>query len=489
MTPLVATLHDRGRRDGDRLAVAAENVALTWAELSSRVRAAAARLAASGVQAGDRVILAASSTPAFVCGYFAVHHLGAIALPVDPRIPSGRLVDIAERTRPRALYLARAVDAGGRDVRDVEELGAPGGPTLDADPALRGPGDVADVLFTSGTTGRPKGVVLSHRAITAAARNINAFVGNGPDDREVVPLPLSHSFGLGRLRCQVLAGGALVLVDGFTSAGRLFGAMQEHRAAGFSFVPAGLAVLLQTTGDRLADFADTLRWVEIGSASMPAEHRERLMRMLPRTRLCMHYGLTEASRSAFVEFHSAGPHRDSLGRATPGVEIRVVDDAGADRAPGERGKIVVRGETLMSGYWEDPELTAAAFLDGWLVSGDVGTRDADGWLRLEGREKDMINVGGREVSPLEIERALEELPAVAECACVGIPDPQGITGFAVKAYLVAAAGAAPLAPKELAKHLRGRIEPYKLPAAFAWIDAIPRTDNGKIQRAKLAERG
>ena len=489
MTSLVSLLHDRGRDEPDRLAIAAEGTALTWRELSARVRGAATRLAALGVAPGDRVILAASSTPAFVCGYFAVHHLGAIALPVDPRIPSGRLTDIAERTRPRAVFLAREVDVGGREVRDVEELGDAASTPHPGDPVLRSPEDAADVLFTSGTTGRPKGVILSHRAIAAAARNINAFVGNGRDDREVVPLPLSHSFGLGRLRCQVLAGGALVLVDGFTAAGRLFGAMEEHRATGFSFVPAGLAVLLQTTRDRLGDFADTLRWVEIGSASMPAEHRDRLMRLLPRTRLCMHYGLTEASRSAFVEFHAAGEHRDSLGRPTPGIEIRIVDDHGAPRGPGERGKLVVRGDTLMSGYWEDPELTASTFLDDWLVTGDVGTCDAEGWLRLEGREKDMINVGGREVSPLEIERILEELPAVAECACVGIPDPQGITGHAVKAYLVAADGASPLAPKELAKHLRGRIEPYKLPAAFVWIDSIPKTGNGKVQRAKLAERG
>lgn len=486
MTSLVSVLHERASRESGRPAIFSESAVLTWGELGTRVRAAAGTLAAMGVTPGDRVILAASSTPAFVCGYFAVHHLGAVALPVDPRIPAGRLGDIAERTRPRAVFLARDLDKGPAGSRDVEELGAPSPAPPAGDPVVRAPEDAADVLFTSGTTGRPKGVILSHRAIAAAAHNINAFVGNGPDDREVIPLPLSHSFGLGRLRCQVLAGGTLILVDGFTAAGRLFGAMEEHRATGFSFVPAGLAVLYQTTGDRLGDFADRLRWVEIGSASMPAEHRDRLMRLLPRTRLCMHYGLTEASRSAFVEFHEAGDARDSLGKPTPGVEIRVVDDAGVDRPPGQRGKLVVRGETLMSGYWEDPDLTAATFLGGWLVTGDVGTRDAEGWLRLEGREKDMINVGGREVSPLEIERILEELPAVAECACVGIPDPQGITGSAVKAFLVAAPGAAPLAPKELAKHLRGRIEPYKLPAAFAWIDSIPRTENGKVQRAKLA---
>ena len=487
MTGLVAVLHDWARREPEGIAIVSESTTLTWRDLARRVHAAAAQLAADGVRAGDRVILAASSSPAFVCGYFAVHHLGAVALPVDPKIPAPRLSDIAERTSPQAIFLARAIDVSQR-TRDIEELGAASAANA-GDPVVRSPEDTADILFTSGTTGRPKGVVLSHRAILAAARNINAFVGNGPEDREVVPLPLSHSFGLGRLRCSVLAGGTLVLVDGFTAAGNLFAAMEEWRATGFSFVPAGLAVLLQTTRDRLGDFAGTLRWVEVGSAAMPLEHKERLMRLLPRTRLCMHYGLTEASRAAFTEFHEWRDRLDSIGRATPGVEIRVVNENGSEVPSGDRGRIVVRGENLMSGYWDDPELTEAAFLDdGWLVSGDLGRADADGALYLEGREKDMINVGGREVSPVEIERILEELPQVAECACAGIPDPQGITGLAVKAFLVASRDAAPLAPKELAKHLRGRIEPYKMPAAFEWIDAIPRTDNGKVQRSRLAER-
>ncbi|MFN8179983.1 MAG: class I adenylate-forming enzyme family protein [bacterium] len=492
MTSLVGLLHERARRDGDRLAIVGESATLSWAELSRGVRVAAARLAAHGVIRGDRVILAASSSPAFVCGYFAVHHLGAVALPVDPRIPAERLGDIAERTSPRAIFLARAIDVG-RPTSDVEELGAAGAPATGeaeaGDPVTRSPEDTADILFTSGTTGRPKGVVLSHRAIGAAARNINAFLRNGPDDREVVPLPLSHSFGLGRLRCEVLAGGTIILVDGFTAAGKLFAAMEEWRATGFSFVPAGLAILFQTTGDRLGDFAETLRWVEVGSAAMPRPHKERLMQLLPRTRLCMHYGLTEASRSAFIEFHESKATLDAIGRATPGIEIRVVDEKGTERPAGERGKIVVRGETLMTGYWEDPELTRATFLGDWLVSGDLGRRDADGTLYLEGREKDMINVGGREVSPVEIERILEELPQVLECACAGIPDPQGITGFAVKAFLVAKPGTAPVPPKALAKHLRGRVEPYKMPAAFEWIDAIPRTSNGKVQRSRLVASG
>jgi long-chain acyl-CoA synthetase len=490
-TRLVHTLLRRAHAEPDRLALVAGDEALSWKQLGERVCGTAALLAHSGVGAGDRVILAASTSPAFVVGYFATHLLDAIALPVDPRIPAGRLALIADQVEPKAIHLARTLELPGREVRDIEELGQERAEKPPAAAVLDGPPEgIADVLFTSGTTGRPKGVVLSHRAIEAAATNINAYLGNGPDDREVVPLPLSHSFGLGRLRCQVLAGNAILLVDGFTAAGKLFETMRQWKATGFVFVPAGLSVLFKMTEDALGEFADQLRYVEIGSAAMPQADKRRLMRLLPHTRLCMHYGLTEASRSAFVEFHESADRLDSIGRPTPGVEIRVIDENGRERAAGERGRLVIRAATCMSEYWKDPEATAAAFVDGWLASGDLGRKDADGYLFLEAREKDLINVGGREVSPVEIERVLEAHPAVAECACAGIPDPQGITGSAVKAFLVAAPGAdARPKPVELVKLLRGRVEPYKMPVAYEWIDALPKTSSGKIQRNQLAERG
>jgi acyl-CoA synthetase (AMP-forming)/AMP-acid ligase II len=487
---LVQTLLRRAAAEPGRLALAAGDEELTWGELGARVRGTARRLAADGVGPGDRVVLAASTSAAFVCGYFATHLLRAIALPVDPRIPAGRLGYIADQVEPKAIHLARSLELPGRTVRDIEELGRAEDAWRDETPdetADADPEDVADVLFTSGTTGRPKGVILSHRAIRSAAANINAFIGNGPDDREVVPLPLSHSFGLGRLRCQVLAGGAIVLFDGFTAAGALLETIRSRNATGFVFVPAGLAVLFRTTGDALGELADTLKWVEIGSAAMPGEDKRRLMRLLPRTRLCMHYGLTEASRSAFTELHAAGERLASIGRPTPGVEIRVVDGAGRPVPDGTRGRLVVRSRACMSGYWNDPQATAAAFVDDFLVTGDVGRREGDGYLYLEAREKDLINVGGREVSPVEIERILEEHEAVAACACVGIPDPQGITGSAVKAYLVPVSkDAPPPKPIELVKLLRGRIEPYKMPVAFEWIDDLPRTSSGKLQRGLLA---
>lgn len=483
---LIDRFIEHATADPQRLAIFAGDQRVTYGRLLQRVVQAASLLRARGVAAGDRVVLAASATASFVYGYLGCHYLGAIAVPVDPKIAPQRLDFIARKATPKAVFLARAMRGSAVESHPVEELAA-GGASASVDPVATGADEAADLLFTSGTTGEPKGVVLSHGAILAAAKYINAFIGNKAGDREVVPLPLSHSFGLGRLRCNLLAGGSLIIVDGFMSPGHLLGALADWNATGFACVPAGFAVLFKTSGTKLGKFSKSLRYIEIGSAAMPLKHKRRLMSLLPDTRICMHYGLTEASRSAFIEFHEAGERLESIGKPSPGVELRIVDQHGRDCAPGEPGRIVIKSAALMSGYWKDPEATRQAFVGDYLITGDIGHCDENGYLYLDAREKELINVGGREVSPVEIEALLETHPAVAACACVGIPDPQGLTGMAVKAFLVARPGVEIPQPAALAAHLRGKIETYKMPRAFEWIAELPRTASGKLQRMKLAE--
>jgi long-chain acyl-CoA synthetase len=459
---------------------------VTYGRLASRVVAAAGALRDLGVQPGDRVVLAAAGTPAFAYAYLATHLVGAVAVPLAPDVPAPRRDLVIERARPRLAFATRpfAHERLG-PVRSLASLAEAPEPTEGfPDPD---PGATADLLFTTGTSGLPKGVALTHANVLAGAVNINQTIGNGRDDREVVPLPFSHSFGLGRLRCVLLAGGTLLPVPGFRLPGEVFRALEAGRATGLAGVPAGFAILLRYE-EELARHADRLRYVEIGSAPMSLEHKRRLRVALPRTRLFMHYGLTEATRSAFVELHEAGERLDSIGRPTVNVDVRVVDRAGVEVPPGVRGEIVVRGATVAQGYWEDPDLTRRVFVDGWLRTGDVGRRDADGFLYLEGREDDMINVGGFNVAPAEVERALEAHPAVERAACVGVPDPQGVTGQAVKAFLVGRPETARPAGESLAGFLRGRVEDYKIPTRWEWLDALPETSSGKVQRAVLRRR-
>jgi len=371
-------------------------------------------------------------------------------------------------------------------VRPIDELRSADASSIPAFP-YPNPKSAADVLFTTGTTGEPKGVVLTHHNIYSAATNINAFIGNSSQDREVVPLPLSHSFGLGRLRCNLLAGGAIILVDGLTFPGQIFNAISQSKATGLSFVPAGLDLLLRISNDRLGDYVNQLRYVEIGSAPMSVEVKEFLMKLLPRTRICMHYGLTEASRAVFIEFHESARKLESVGKRAPNVEVKIFDpDTNLEAPENTLGKIMIRGGNVMQGYWKEPNRTQEVLKDGWLYTGDYGYRDHDGYFYLEGRERELINIGGRKVSPAEIERALQKHPDISTCACIGIDDPRGITGEAVKAYVVAKDPSVRRPDNsDIVEFLRESLEPYKVPVEFCWIDALPTTSSGKIQRSAL----
>jgi long-chain acyl-CoA synthetase len=346
------------------------------------------------------------------------------------------------------------------------------------------PEEAADILLTSGTTNQPKGVALTHANLLAAARNINQFIGNTAEDREAVALPLSHSFGLGRVRCQIVAGAALILTHGFQFPKQLFGAMKSWRVTGLSFVPAAWTMLTRLTGDRLAEASQGLRYIEIGSAALSRSEKERLIRLFPHTRLCMHYGLTEASRSAFIEFHQSREHLDSIGRPAPNVYIRIVDEQGADVAARQIGRIQIRGDHVMQGYWKSGRCEPIA--ESSIYSGDLGYRDEDGYLYLCGREDDVINVGGRKVHPSEVEQALLAHQGIADAVCVATADP--LTGEAIRALLVAKTASDRPSPYAIADFLTQHLEPYKIPASFEWVMAIPRNPSGKIDRRALAAR-
>lgn len=471
----------------DKTALVSDGRTISYAELATKIRSTAATLAAKfDINPGDRVVLLADTNPDFVCAYWAVHSIGAICVPLDPHIAAQRFSDIVERVSPRIVVSESAISTNSDKQIRFDEL---------ADAAHRYPAveltDVAvsktaDILFTTGTTGRSKGVILSHRALAVASAHIIAFIGMRANAIEVLALPLSHSFGLGRVRCVLSVGATLFLTPGFINAGSIVTALSSIRATALASVPTGIAILLGNEASALGRFAHQLEYIEIGSSSMPLEHKHRLMNLLPNTRICMHYGLTEASRSAYLSFHDDKDKLESIGLPSPGVEMRIVDESGQKVNNGVDGHIEIRGGHLMTGYWQDADLTEKSVHDDWLQTGDLGWCDADGYYYLKARTSEIINVGGRKVSPHEIEDILTGHPAVAECACVGVPDPQKISGEIISVFLVANPAYDDL-PKfsELAKLLRQTLEAHKVPRRFTWIEEIPKSSSGKILRRQL----
>jgi len=488
MQSVIESIGQRAALHPGRLALVCGDRCVSFAQFWDRVVAAACHLSDCGVRPGDRVVLAAPSVPAFAYGYFATHLVGAIAVPLDPHAPAPRRDELIQRTQP---VLAFGMDAQTGDAapctwKAIDELDRPAARQQSfAPPALD---SVADLIFTTGTTGRPKGVRLTHRNIATAASHINAVLGTTEGDVNLIPIPLYHAFGLGSLRCFLLAGATVVLVQGFRLPGEIFAALERHAATGMIGVPAGYAVLLRLGERGLGPFADRLRYIEIGSAPMPLEQKMMLMKLLPHTRIFMHYGLTEAARTAFIEFHRDSAHLDTVGMPSPGVKVEVRDESGKACVPGARGVLWVNGQHVSPGYWDDVKLSTATFVDGWMRTGDVAHLDAAGFISLHGRDDDVINTGGVKVVPDEVERVLIEHPAVADAACVGVPDPRGIAGQVLRAFLVSADDQAPVPDAELSRWVGRQLEPYKVPTQYEWAPELPRTASGKLMRAVLRKR-
>jgi acyl-CoA synthetase (AMP-forming)/AMP-acid ligase II len=477
---------------------------LTHAALLARVAGLAGALAGA---AGRRLLLLVPNGHAAVVGHYAAWVAGAETLLLDAQLAAAELEPLVARFAPELIVsvpsataavatVQQHVQAQARLILLPEDEGdeVPGGvatatrvPWTDTPPAGRlqdhGTLDrVCLVLNTTGTTGARKLVSLTPRNLLAAARNINERMQIGAAAREVCPLPLHRSFGLGRARCLTLAGGMLIVAP--PRGDRALALVQQHRATGLAGVPTFFRMLIRTFGPRLGRYLEGIEYVEIGSAPMERADKLFLLEAAPRARLYMHYGLTEASRSAFIEFRAERAKLETVGRAAPHVALRVVREDGSPCRPGETGEIVVRGEHVCAGYWGDPALTATRLGDGWLHTHDYGSLDADGYCHFSGRMDDVMNVGGVKVSPEKIERVARTMPGVLDCAAVAGDDPRGVYGQ-VPLLFVVGDRAAPLSGQTVRAYCAQRLLPEEVPYEVRFIDAIPRTDTGKVQRGRL----
>ena len=482
MKTIEEQIFDKVQNIPDKVALISGDTEITYSQLWDYCLCAAEKLKQDyHLKKGDRVILSAAGNIEFVYAYFGVHIAGGICVPIDPDTNQTRFEYIEKSTTPVCVMgLLHNVKKETIPFTDVVNG------TSKATYIVPEQSQVADILFTTGTTGAPKGVALSYNNLSAAARNINAFIGNTSSDVELLALPVSHSFGLGRLRCSLSKGATVVMLGTFANVKKFFKEMARCQVTMFAMVPASWGFIKKMSGKYIGKFADQLKFIEIGSSFMPEEDKELLMSLLPKTRICMHYGSTEASRSAFMEFHTYKDNLLSIGKASPNVEIKIFTSQGTPAALGEEGEVCVKGEHVTCSYWnETPERFASDFYDGYFRTGDCGTMDAEGNIYLKSRIKEMINVGGKKVSPMEVEDILNTIPGIKESACIGIPDPGIVLGEVVKAFIVADDN---LSDEEIMQQLRPQLEVYKLPVEIERINAIPKTGSGKIQRLSLKKK-
>jgi long-chain acyl-CoA synthetase len=476
----------------DRPALYSRGRVTTYGELSDQVARARGALVARGIEPGDRVAVVAGNNWYFVVAYLAVLGAGAVAVPLNPLSPAPEL------TRELRAVGARLALAGPTALDEMAALATGGIPgfegsvavadLLEGEPAPlvpRADGDLAVLLFTSGTVDRPRAAMLTHGNLLA---NIDQILANParPDpgaDVYLGVLPLFHVFGLNALLGQALAAGSsVVLIERFDPHTSLQ-ALVDHGVTVVSGVPTMWAAWAELASADPKAMAG-VRLAVSGAAPLPVEVR-RAVRERFGIELAEGYGLTEASPAVTSGLGHDAPD-GSIGVPLPGVEIRLIDPSGEDALVGDPGEVWVRGPNVFAGYWDDPEATAAALTeDGWLRTGDVAVVDDDGFLSLVDRAKDVIIVSGFNVYPAEVEGVLVTHPGVEAAAVVGIPHPH--SGEAVKAYVVPAPGAH-LEEDALVDHVARQLARYKCPTTIDFVDELPYGETGKVLRRALRAR-
>ena len=511
-----AMVRDSAARLGDAEAVVDGTRRVGFKDLVASVSGAARALIASRIEPGDRVAVWAPNSLEWIVAALGVTTAGGVLVPVNTRFKGGEAAYILARSRARMLFTVRGfLDTdypallASADVAlpDLERTVLLSGNTddaaeswdeflargralteadLDARVATIGPDDPSDVVFTSGTTGSPKGVVMTHGQTLRAYLDWCDFADLREGDRYLIANPFFHIFGYKAGCLASLMRGATILPVAVFDAGDVLELVERERVSVLPGPPTIYHSLLDHPDHTSRDIS-SLRVAVTGAADIPVELIRRVREELPFERILTGYGLTEAGTVTGSKPDDDFEHiATTVGVPWPGFEIRTVTESGADAATGEPGEVIVRGETVMRGYLDDAEATAAAIdAEGFLHTGDLGTIDADGYLRIVGRIKDMFIVGGFNAYPAEIENLLLRHPRIAKVAVIGVPDDR--LGEVPKAFAVLRSGPT-VDPSEIIEWARSEMANFKVPRSVEFLDALPMNATGKVVKDDLRAR-
>ena len=492
MASLAEILTSTVGRHGDRPAIRLDDLVLTYTELDAASAAVAGLLKAQGVGPGDRVGIMLPNVPAFASVYYGVLRRGGVVVPMNPLLKSREVEYYLSDSGAKSLFawqdFADAARSGAKEAgTECVVVSADGFSELlgqyQPEPALadREDDDTAVILYTSGTTGKPKGAELTHSNLTRNADvTARTLLELAPDDVVFGGLPLFHAFGQTcGLNTAVARGASLTLLPRFDPS-KAFEVLQRDSVTVFEGVPTMYAALLHHP-DRDNYDVSALRVCISGGAAMPVEIMREFEKVFGCT-ILEGYGLSETSPVA--SFNHPGKERKpgSIGTPIEGVEMRIVDGQGNDVPVGGDGEIAIRGHNIMRGYWGRPDATAQAIPDGWFRTGDVARQDHDGYYFIVDRKKDLIIRGGFNIYPREVEEVLYEHPAVAEAAVIGVAHPE--LGEEVAAAVALKPGATATVD-ELREHAKTQLAAYKYPRHVWLVDALPKGPTGKILKREI----
>lgn len=472
-----------------RIAVVQKDRSWTYAELGQHAAYLKKKIGETEFSEGDRILLWMENSAEYIAAYLAILGLGGVVVSLHPQVPASEVSRTIRHVGATGLIVSSSIKqwaAGDFDSTELQFI-------LKEDelirrthsgPVMRGPADLAQIIYTSGSTGQPKGVMLSHRNLIANTRSILSYLCLNENDSIMAILPFVYAYGNSVMLTHLFTGGKIVIENSFVYPNLILDRMLKEGVTGLSGVASTYALLLNQSNLKSYSFP-MLRYLTHAGGPMPSELLRRLRSSFSDKRMFVMYGQTEAAaRLTYLPPELLDVKNGSVGRAIPGVSIKIVKEGGEIARPGEVGEVYATGENIMQGYWEDPQSTAKFLDDGWLRTGDMGRLDEEGYLTLIGRNSEIIKSGAYRISPTEIEEVLLQHPGVQEAGVVGLEDP--ILGEIICAVVMPNRGQFPT-DQELLAHCAQRLAPYKRPKSICLVAALPKSPSGKVLRQELRE--
>lgn len=462
----------------------------TYKELGSLVTKAAWHLLEKVLERDYRMAIIGDNHPAYIIGYLAAQSVGIPTVEVGKYESLERLETIIEKTQSKFVLTDRqdVVEAlhGNTHVmlftefmnqlQHAEEVSELKQINIGLD-------DEASIVFTSGTTSFPKGVVLTQANFCFIAEVVSQYLNLSPNDRYALILPMSHTYGKSIILSAIRAGACIIMLNNFMDIQKFLKALSEFKCTILSAVPYNAHILLKWGNLSKYDLS-ALKKITFSGNKLPASTIDKLLEKLPWVEIYSMYGLTESTtRVCYLPPKHLLEKKESCGKPLPGVELKITDESGALLPPGQIGQVLMKGPNVMRCYFEDPELTSQTIVDGWLSTGDLGRLDEDGFLYLEGREKEIIKCAGERLSPLEIEEVILNHPEISEVAVIGRDDP--ILGEIVHAFVVPKSEA--LSINDLRTYCTKHLSHHKIPRKYTVTNELPKTATGKVKKHLLRE--
>jgi long-chain acyl-CoA synthetase len=505
-------LENSAARNPDQIALVCGGERIAYGCLNTQADALAGSLRATGIGPGHRIALLLENGIDYVTAYYAVLKAGAAVAPLSTALKPGGLHDLIDHLEPTAIvtnsrfeYLLKAAELETPSLRQaiirspkqswssapfsvskLEELLSPSHSSTSSHGIASSPDNLASILYTSGSTGRPKGVMLSHRNIVANTHAICQYLELTENDIQMAVLPFFYVMGKSLLNTHIAAGGTIVINNRFRYPADVIHQMIEEKVTGFSGVPSTYAYLLHRSPLAICrDKLPYLRYCSQAGGHMAASIKKELLRTLPpHTRLFIMYGATEASaRLTYLDPDHLESRIESIGKPIPGVAIRIMDEQGREVDDGQEGELVAGGPNIMQGYWKEPQDTAQVLDQHGYHTGDIGFRDAQGFLYVTRRKDGILKVGGHRINPVEIEDYLLATELVIECAVIGLPDP--LLGNKLVAVVVPKEDT--LTPEALLHRCAETLPANKVPAQIKFLRLIPKNGSGKIDKTMLVD--